>query len=232
MQRFYETAAFDRVEDGAYRVTLDGREIRTPAKRLLRLPSAALAEAVAAELNGQGEKVDVRSMPLMSLASTAIDRVAPMREQIIDELARYGETDLVCYRAESPDELVRRQQEQWQPLLDWLALQCDAPLRVCSGIVPQAQAPEALAALGRTIAAHDDFVLAAVSSATAATGSLVIALALIAGRIGAEDAIVASQLDEHFQAETWGEDPEAGRRWAALADDIRAAERFAHLARF
>ena len=231
VRRFYKLVGVEADEDGGYRVTLDGRELRSPAKRSLRLPTPALAEAVAAEWEAQTERVEIGSMPLTALVSTAADRTGPMRDQIVGEIARYGETDLLCYRAEGPDALVQRLEREWQPLLDWLSTQHDAHLRVHVGVLPQQQPREALAALRLAVEGMDDFALAALSSATAATGSVVIGLALVAGRIGPDEAAAAAQLDELFQAETWGEDPEAGRRRAALTADIHAADRFLRLLR-
>lgn len=231
MKRFYKTVGIDRAAEGGFRVMLDGRELRSPARRALALPTAALAEAVAAEWDAQQDTVDIGSMPLMALASTAADRIGPMRAQILDEIARYAETDLLCYWAEGPDSLVRRQAQLWQPLLDWLAIRHDASLEVRTGVVPRPQPPAALQALRLALEALDDFALAAVGSTTAATGSVVIALALVDGRIGPDEAVAASQLDELFQAETWGEDAEAAQRRAALAADIAAAHRFLALVR-
>ena len=230
MHRFYKAVGV-RPAEGGFRVALDGRELRSPAKRELTFPNAPLAEAVAAEWEAQSDKVDIRSMPLMSLASTAADRTGPMRDQIIGEIARYGETDLVCYRAEEPEALVRRQEQTWQPLLDWLAMRYDARLEVHAGILPKPQRREALNALRLAIEAMDDLTLAALSSVTACTGSLVIALAVVDGRIGPEEAAMASQLDERFQAEIWGEDPEAAGRRGAMAEEVAAADRFLKLLR-
>ena len=231
MKRFYKTVGVGPAEEGGFRVTLDGRELRSPARRPLALPTEALAAAVAAEWEVQRDEIDLRSMPLTALASTVADRTGPMRAQIVGELARYAETDLLCYRAEGPDSLVRRQEHSWQPLLDWLAMRYDARLAVQAGVMPEPQSPEALRALRLAIEALDAFTLAALSSATAAAGSLVIALALVEQRIGPAEAAAASQLDEAYQSEVWGEDPEAMRRRAALASDIEAAHRFLCLLR-
>lgn len=231
VKRFYKSVNAESAGDGTYRVKLDGRELRSPEKRPLALPTAALAEAVAAEWDAQREAIDIRSMPLMALASTAVDRTGPMRGRIVDEIVRHAETDLVCYRAEGPVGLAGRQEQIWQPLLDWLAMRYDSRLAVQAGIMPRDQPREAVLALRLAVEALDDRSLASLSSVTAATGSLVIALALVDGRIGPDDAVAASQLDEIWQSETWGEDPEAVRRRAALAFDIAAAHRFLLLLR-
>ncbi len=195
------------------------------------VPSRELAEAVAEEWAAQGETVDARSMPLTGLVSTAIDLVRPDRERIVEELVAYAAHDLVCYRAEAPADLVARQRVVWQPLLDWVALTFDAPLVVTAGIVSVPQPPAALSALRNAVAARDELELAGLNAAVTAAGSLVIALALAAGRIDAAAAFEAAELDETYQIERWGEDPEAARRRAAIRADLEAAERLMALLR-
>jgi len=232
VQRFYQTVTVDRVKSGsgpAFRVLLDGGAVRTPGRVEGLLPTRALAEAVAEEWAAQQDKVDPYSMPLTGLAWTALDRVRPGRAEIVTAVAAYAAHDLLCYRAEGPADLAARQQEAWQPLLDWLALTFDAPLAVIVGIVSVEQPPAALAALRAAVATHDDFALAALSAATAATGSLAIALALVEGRIDAEAAFAAAQLEESYQMERWGEDPEVRRRHAAIRVELAAVQRFVAL---
>jgi chaperone required for assembly of F1-ATPase len=168
-------------------------------------------------------------MPLTQLASTAIDRVAPQRDAIVQQVAAYAGTDLVCYRAAHPPELAARQQAVWQPLIDWAVLRYDAPLEITAGVIPIAQPPASLRAFAAAVAEQDDLALAALHLATGASGSLVIALALGEGRLDAAEAFAASQLDESFQIEAWGEDEEQARRRRALAGDIAAAARFLSL---
>ncbi len=229
LKRFYKEARA-AAREGGYGVQLDGRDIRTPAKAALVLPSAGLAEAVAGEWAAQGERIEPATMPLMSLACTAIDQVAPNRGAVIGELMDYAGSDLLCYRADRPEALVARQAEVWQPLLDWAARELDAPLRVICGIRHEPQPEDALAALRRAVAALEDFPLTALDTATRASGSLVIALALHRGQVGAEAAFEAAELDATFQIEHWGEDPEATRRRAAVLADLAAAGRLMDLA--
>ena len=217
--------------DGGWGVALDGKLLITPAKRRLALPSLALAEAVAAEWQSQGEAVDANTMPMMRLSSIAIDLVAPRRAAIIAELANYAGTDLVCYRAAHPPELAARQQAVWQPLVDWATLRFDAPLVVTSGVIPVAQAPESLHAFAAALETYEPMLLTALHAAVTACGSLVIGLALLEGRLDAAAAFVAAQLDESFQIEKWGEDPEQASLRAALRADIAAAAQFAGLVR-
>ena len=230
IKRFYKTVAV-APDAGGFGVHLDGRPVRTPAKALLRLPSSAFAKAVAAEWDAQREEIDPRAMPLTTLACTAIDLVAAKRAEVAREVTAYGGHDLLCYRAEAPADLAARQRAIWQPLLDWAALAFDAPLTVTSGIVSVPQTPSALASLSREVEGLGDFDLAALSSAVNAAGSLVIGLALRAGRIDAAQALEAAQLDELYQAERWGEDADAKRRHDGVAADLAAAARVFELLR-
>src|SRR5438270_1276701 len=228
MKRVYRAVTTHPVS-GGWGIALDSRPLRTPGRSELVVPSAALASVIAAEWEAQQGDIRPATMPLTRLATTAIDRTRAQRELVVAETANYAGTDLVCYRAEHPPALVARQEETWQPLIDWAIGRYDAGLAVTSGIVPQPQAPATLKAFAAAVAAQDDFRLTALHTATAACGSLVIALALLEGRLDAEAAFAASQLDESFQIEAWGEDAEAGARRQALAADIAATARFVQL---
>ncbi|MGY0790305.1 ATP12 family chaperone protein [Azospirillum argentinense] len=231
MKRFYKTASVDEAAGGGFEVRLDNRPICSPAKAPLVFASWPLAQAVAAEWDAQPEDIAPDSMPLMQLASTAVDLIGKGRAAIVDGVAAYAETDLLCYRAEHPRNLVERQAQRWQPLLDWATLRYDAPLHVNAGLMPKPQPPEALRALRNAVEAYDDWTLSALQTATGSCGSLIVALALVEGRIDAEEAFEVSQLDETFQIEAWGEDPEATKRRAALRVDIAACRRFVDLLR-
>jgi len=230
MKRFYRHAEPAK-RAGGYAITLDGKPIKTPGKRDLLVPSGALAAAIAEEWNAQETEVRVAKMPLTRLATTAVDRVATQRDAIVRQTANYAATDLVCYRATHPPALAARQQAVWQPLIDWAALRYDAPLVVTSGVIPKTQSAESLRAFAAAVAEQDDFSLTALHVATAACGSLVIGLALVEGHLDAEEAFAASQLDESFQIEAWGEDAEQAERRRSLAADIQAAARFISLLR-
>jgi chaperone required for assembly of F1-ATPase len=227
-RRFYKEAT--AIADGdAWRIALDGKVVKTPARNPLSLPTRPLAEAIAAEWAAQAAKVKPDTMPLMQLASTAIDRVAPDRDRIIAETAGYAATDLVCYRADGPDELIARQATRWDPLIDWLRERYDVSLQKAAGVIAIPQSDQALAALTRAVAAQDDFRLTALGVMTGAAGSLAIGLAVLEGRISPEDAAAAAQLDELYQAERWGIDPEAEKRRANQKADLVAARRFLDL---
>ncbi len=228
MKRFYRQAAAVPAAAG-YAVTLDGKQVKTPAKNDLIVPSAALAAAIAEEWQAQEGEVRPAAMPLTRLAYTALDREAGQREAIVREVANYAGTDLVCYRAAHPPALAERQQAVWQPLIDWAAWRYEAPLTATCGVIPAGQPAASLDAFAAAVAAHDDFTLAALQAAAGACGSLVIALALFEGRLDPAEAFAASQLDESFQIEAWGEDSEQARRRRGLATDIEAAARFISL---
>lgn len=221
MKRFYAEVS---IADGA--ILLDGRPVRTPGRATLVLPTAALAEAVAAEWRAQGESIDPRAMPLTGLANAAIDRVAPDPAAFARPIAAYGETDLLCYRADAPPELVAAQAEAWDPLLEWARGRYDVRFVVTRGIVHVAQPAATLARLSEALAARDAFALAAMHPLVTIGGSLVTALALAEGAIGADAAFDATHLDELWQARQWGEDAQALAMREARRADFIAAARF------
>ncbi len=224
MRRLYK-AASTRAAAHGYTVFLDERPLRTPSQRPLAVPSRSLAEAIATEWMEQGETVHPGTMLLMRLAATAIDRIAPDPGPTIDQITAFGRTDLVCYRTDSPQELAARQTAAWQPLVEWAAASLDAQLAVTTQLEPVAQSPGALAALRAAVAAHSAFALAALHQATAAAGSAVVALALAGERLTADEAFAASQVDETFQMERWGEDPVLEQRRADIRASLAASAR-------
>jgi chaperone required for assembly of F1-ATPase len=217
--------------ESTYGIALDGRLVKTPGKRDLTVPTGALAAAIAEEWNAQEGEVRPATLPLTRLATTALDRVATQRKTVVQQTANYAGTDLLCYRAGHPPALAARQQSMWQPLIDWAVLRYDAPLSVTNGVIPKSQATTSLRAFAAAVTELDDFALTALHLATTACGSLVLGLALLEGRIDAAEAFAASQLDESFQVEAWGEDPEQLERRRALAADVEAAARFISLLR-
>ena len=230
MKRFYKRAAVVPAA-GGHGVTLDRRLVKTPGKCDLVLPSLALAMAIAQEWEAQQAEIRRAAMPLTRLAGVTIDRSTVEREAVVRQVAHYAGTDLVCYRAAHPPALAARQQTVWQPLIEWASERYGAPLMVTNGVIPATQPEASLAAFAAAVAGYDDFSLTALHAATAACGSLVIALALLEGRLDAGEAFAASQLDESFQIEAWGEDGEQSRRRAALAAEIAAAAQFMSLLR-
>ena len=225
-QRFYTDATATPHDDG-YAVTLDGRPVKTPGARVeLTVPTEPLARAVAQEWADQGEKVEPQTMPLTALACTAHDVAVPRRADLVTGIARYAETDLVCYRVPQPQALAEREQDVWQPLLDWLALTFDARLNTTTGILPIDQPTEAKQALHTAVERYDAMHLAALSSSVHACGSIVVGLALIQGRLTASQAFEAAEVERTYQIEQWGEDKEATEERQSLMRDLDAAERF------
>jgi chaperone required for assembly of F1-ATPase len=210
-------------------IRLDGRPVRTPARALLAVPTAALAEAIAGEWAAVEEKVDPRAMPLTGLANAAIDRVAPDPQAFAAGLARYAEADLACYRAEGPSALVERQALEWDALLAWARRRYDLDFAVTAGVVHVDQPPATVRRLAAAVAALDPFRLAGLSPLVTIGGSLVAALAVLEGGLSAEAAWSAVSVDERWQLEQWGADAEAQLALDNRERDFLAAARFLSL---
>jgi chaperone required for assembly of F1-ATPase len=200
--------------------------VKTPAKNPLILPTRTLADLIAAEWDAQSGKVNPETMPMMRRANSALEKVAPNRAAVIDELAGYGASDLLCYRAESPAELAARQAAGWQPWLDWAARDLSAPLRVTAGIVHIDQPSESLNTLRQQVAQFDNFALAGLHDLVAISGSLILALAMAKGHLTAPQGFALSRIDEDYQAQLWGVDADAARLESAKSDALAAALTF------
>lgn len=230
MRRFYTEVAVI-AGDGGFEIRLDGRPVRTPAHALLALPNPVLADAVAGEWRAQGEVVDPAAMQFTGLANAAIDHVASDPARFAADVARYGESDLLCYRADGPQELVARQAAAWDPLLEWARARYDVVFRVTQGILPVPQPPETLERLAQVVTALDPFTLAGLSTVVALTGSLVAGLALVEGGHAPDAIWAAAEIDETWQVEQWGEDGEAAVRAARRARDFATSCTFCTMAR-
>ncbi|MEJ1161248.1 ATP12 family chaperone protein [Prosthecomicrobium sp. N25] len=225
-KRFYKDATAEPAEEG-HRILLDGRPVRTPARKVLAVPRPDLAALIAAEWGAQGERIDPATMPHTRLANAVVDGVVERREEVAADALKYAGTDLVSYRASTPERLVDRQTELWDPVLDWVEEAYGARFLVAEGIIHVAQDPEALAAVGRAVQGLDPWRLAGLHSMTTITGSLLIALAHLQGRLGREEAWTAAQIDEDWNMALWGRDPEAVARLEARRRDFEAASAFA-----
>lgn len=224
-KRFW-TAASVVPAEGGFAVHLDGRPVKTPARTPLVLPTEAMAAEIASEWDAQKDLVRPETMPFTRMANSALVKVPAVVEGVVDEIARYGGTDLLCYRAQSPETLVRRQAEGWDPLLDWAEATFGARLAVTSGVIPVPQPAEALARLRAAVAVEDAFRLTALHELVAITGSLVLGLAVARGRLTPEAGFALSRLDEDWQAELWGVDDEAAAAAAVRRADLITAARF------
>ena len=229
-KRFWKRASATQVE-GGHAVTLDSRPVRTPAKAPLVVPTRALAEAIAAEWQAQGEAIDPRTMPLTRAANAAIDKVAAQFDEVAGLIAAYGASDLLCYRAEAPEALIRRQAEAWDPWLDWAAADLGARLGVTRGIVAIEQPKPSLARLTAAVRAGTAFELTALHDLVALSGSLVLGLAVARGALDPGRAWGISRIDETWQIEQWGEDEEAAEVAALKRAEFLQAHRFLVLAR-
>lgn len=229
MKRFYEDVSV-APRDGGFAVLLDGRPVKTPAQNGLVLPTEQLALAIAAEWREQGDEIVATSMPLLRLANTVIDGVSRNRGEVIGAILRFGENDLLCYRAHQPAELAARQKAAWDPLLDWAAQTHGANMLVAAGLTHVEQPPQALAALRRALEGRDAFGLGALHVIASITGSAVLALAVADGFVSGARAFELSRVDEIYQAEKWGEDAEAAARAAALARELDKASDLMRLA--
>lgn len=230
MQKFYSSVEIKQADSG-HHVLLDGKPVKTPARQVLRIPSQALAERVAEEWRVQGERIDPDTMPVTRIVAIALDRVPHDRAALIDDMTRYGETDLLCYRAPSPlrgegyapqgDNLRALQELHFTPILAWAAGQ-GIVLEITETLTPIPQPASSLARLREMVAAADDMALAALALITPLLGSAVLALALWKGQIDVEEAIRCARLDETHQSARWGEDDEAAAQWMKRERDIRA----------
>ncbi len=221
MKRFWKDVSIERRE-----IRLDGRPVRTPGRAALALASDALAAAVADEWRAVGETIDPRAMPLTGLANAAIDRIAADPASFAAGLAKYGESDLLCYRAADPPELAARQAAAWNPPLDWAEGRYGVTFELAQGVMHTAQPPATVARLADAVAASDPFRLAGLSPVVTVTGSLVLGLAVAEAAMTPDDAWTAAQVDEAWQEEMWGADYLAEQARAAHRADFDAGARF------
>jgi chaperone required for assembly of F1-ATPase len=228
-KRFWTDVSVARAGTG-WQVLLDSRPVRTPGKAPLDLPTRAMAEAMAEEWAAQEGDIAPLTMPVTRSANSAIDRVVPQKAEVAAMLAAYGETDLLCHRADSPAALARRQSEGWDPLLDWAAGTFGARLVPVAGVLPGAQPEEALGRLSDAVDGMDAFRLTAFHDLVTLSGSLVLGLAVAHGRLDAAEAWRLSRIDEDWQIEQWGEDDEASALAAHKFAQFLHADRFWHLA--
>ncbi|MGB3245640.1 MAG: ATP12 family protein [Sulfitobacter sp.] len=229
-KRFWKIADVVQAEDG-FSVALDGRAVKTPAKNLLVMPTRAMAQAVTDEWQAQEEQINPATMPVTRTANAAIDKVIPQHGEVAELLAAYGDSDLLCYRAESPAELVSLQIAQWDPLLDWAELALGARLLTRVGIMHKPQSPAVLERLGARVHALTAFELAAFHDLVSLSGSLVIAFAATLDERPADRLWQISRLDENFQAELWGRDDEAEAMAALKKASFLHAKRMFDLAK-
>ncbi len=222
-KRFYAEVSAERGEDGLFAIRLDGRPVKTPARAVLAVADEAVAEAIVAEWRVQEGVIDPASMPLTRLANSAIDGVAPDPAAVRAEILNFAGTDLLCYRADGPERLVALQEEHWTPLIDWMDERFAARFILAEGVMHVAQFPETIEAADLALGDPDVLALAALSTITTLTGSAILALAVLHGRLTASEAWAAAHVDEDYEISLWGEDDEATARRAARWREMQAA---------
>ena len=229
-RRFWKEAKL-AFRDGAHHLELDGRPAFTPSRKPLAFADAGLADALRAEWEGVGEFVDPSQMPLTRIVNSALDGVANEMDAVADEIAKYAGSDLLCYRAGDPARLADLQMAEWNPLLDWARDILGARFNLAEGVMfveqPQGTVEAVRAHVGRHASA---LKLAALHVMTTLTGSVLLALAVQAGRLTPEEAWALAHLDEDFQMEVWGQDEEALARRAARWREMEAAALLARVA--
>ncbi|RCL01962.1 MAG: ATPase [Candidatus Tokpelaia sp. JSC188] len=224
-KRFYKKVVVvpDEYENG-FLILLDGKSVMTPAQRLLKLPTEAMANLVVNEFCLQREVINLTLMPITRLINSVIDSVFNDFQPIVEDILRFTATDMLFYRADSPHELVVRQNEHWDPILDWVRKEIGASFITGSGIVHIEQSFESLLAVSLYLRRFTSpFALAALHIMTTLTGSALITLCMAVGEIDIVNGWQMSCLDENWTAEQWGEDDEAVARRNFHENEIRAA---------
>lgn len=222
-RRFYKAVDI-QPQEGGFGVRLDGRGAKTPGGRALIVPTERLARLLAREWDAQASEIVFDAMPATRLAFTTLDRAAEARAGMADEVARYADSDLLCYVAEEPLILAEREAEAWGPWLRWAETELGVALAPSIGISTRRQAPDAIDRVRMLAAELDDFALTGLTFAAGLYGSAVLAFAVARGELGGEDAFEVSRLDEAFQEERWGVDAEAAQRTERLRADARLVQ--------
>lgn len=228
-KRFYKDVS---VGAGAFfQILLDSRVVKTPRKRALTLPTEALAEAVASEWRAQGTDINPATMPLTRFANSAIDAVSESLDEVAGDIVAYAGSDLVCYRAEIPDDLVAKQAAAWDPIVNWAREVLNARFVVVPGVMPVPQPQAALFPVANALEPHDAFRLTGLHVITTLTSSALIALAIARGYLSADQAWAAAHVDEDYQIALWGEDDEASERRKLRRAEFDAACALLHALR-
>ncbi len=224
-KRFYKDVSLGG-GDGSWSILLDGRTVKTPAKQALELPNERVAELLAEEWRAQTEVIDPAKMPMTRLVNTALDGVAVDPQAVHEDILRFSSSDLLCYRADSPQELVALQADKWDPVLDWAANELGARFILVEGVIHQEQPREAIAAFAVTLRRYDRALdLASLHTVTTLTGSAILALAFAEGFLDAARAWELAHVDEDWQVRQWGEDDEAATRRLKRWSEMEAAAR-------
>ncbi|QHQ33828.1 ATP12 family chaperone protein [Algicella marina] len=230
LKRFWKDVSVLEKPEG-FALTLDGKPVMTPFKSALTFPTRALADAAASEWEAQQDKVQPDAMPITRAGNSAIDKVAPQRPAVEEMLLEYAETDLVCYRAETPQDLVARQTELWDPCLDWIEDHLGVRMLAVTGVMYFPQPGQVRPAFERQLAQYSDFELTALHDLVVLPGSLVLGLAVAEDHLAPAEAWTLARLDEEWQSEFWGKDAEAEAKAMSRFRDFEAAATFLRLCR-
>ena len=223
--RFYKQATVEQI-DGGFTVLLDGRKLTTPLRKALLLPNAASAQIIADEWNGQPKQLDPNLMPITRLMNVVIDKANDSRGAMIEEIQKYASTDLLCYMVSSPAPIVKKQDELWQPVLNWVKSEYGLEFEIMLDSLETAQTTETLEKVGAIANDMDDLYLTTFSFMTQVLGSAILALALIKGTLDAETAFKAIRIEEDHNATIWGYDDEDLQKSSLKRKDIEAVEKF------
>lgn len=222
-KRFYKQVKI-ACEEGGFTILLDERPVKTPAKRHFIVPTEAFATFVAQEFESQKHVVNPVKMPMTRLVNTVIDGIADDMQVVFEDLLRFVACDMIFYRAQTPTELVQKQSEQWDPLLDWAEEKLGARFYLTEGLMHMEQSPEAIQAVSHYLRnVESPYMLAALHMMTTLTGSALIVLAVAAGKIDADHAWSIAHLDEDWMMEQWGTDKEAMAHRAHKKVEFKAA---------
>jgi len=214
--RFYKAVDIEAGADG-FGILLDGRSPKTPGGVRLFVPTEAAAQLISREWEAQETKIDLSTMQSTQIAFAALDQVTSHRESVVDDLAAYGQSDLICFFADEPRGLIEEQEKAWLPLHDWFQEIWQSKLETSQGIIAATQSAQTLDAIKQELTHQNAFQLAALHGLTKLSGSVILALAVARGRLSAEEAWTASRIDEEWQIARWGRDAEADK----LANDKR-----------
>jgi chaperone required for assembly of F1-ATPase len=215
-----------KAEDTGFTVYRDADALQTPKNLRVTVPTMALAEEIVKECVGQGERLDLRQMPITQMTLTALDITSSHRDEVVTGIVRYGESELVCQRASEPADLVVAQHKAWQPHLDWCRTKFNIELRTGTGIVPFEQNPEALKALRAIVETFSAFPLTGLSEAVGVSGSLILGLALAMKQANPAIVFDAAELDQLWQAKKWGADPAMQGRHEEVKRDLEMCVRW------
>lgn len=228
MKRFYRMVTRQQGAQG-WEIHLDGKPVRTPSGRVLTVPSADFADAVLREWAAQETEIVPDSMPVTQITVTALDRVAQDRAVIEDEVLGYLNTDLLCYRTANPEEVGRKQAQAWDPWIGWFRQAHGVTLATTTDLSALRQDEAAHRAARDAVRNMDDLSFTVLQLVTALSGSLVLALAFMAGAADPGQVMAAAYVEEDHKAEIYNEAlhgfaPQEEKKRLSMRRDLDAAQ--------